>query len=114
MMMEPMDLSALKLSDRRRDALVASVMLLSGQELTRRASAGSAIVFLGTWARPALAAAAILAAVCGSMLARSGSVEMVPGTGMAEALGLGSATAAWVVGDQAPRATDLVATIEEN
>jgi hypothetical protein len=114
-MTERIDLSALELSEHRRDILVASVMLQSGHELTRRASGSSPIVFLGTWARPALAAAAVLALVCGTLLAngsRSGT-DMTPGAGIAEALGVSSTTRMLLTSTSTPTLVDMIAVSEE-
>jgi hypothetical protein len=123
-MNEPIDFSSLRLSDQRRDVLVASVLLQSGHELTRRANGTSAIVFLGMWARPALAAAAIVAAICGTMLAGSasnrtvadGTAEMaaMPGAGIAEALGVSRAMTTFLNTDRTPTASELLAVVEEN
>lgn len=107
-MTERIDMSALELSEHRRDVMVASVMLQCGHELTRRASGSSPIVFLGTWARPTLAAAAVLAAVCGTLLARTPS-QTVPGAGIAEALGVSSTTTALLSSNSAPTVTELLA-----
>lgn len=107
-MTEPIDFSALQLGDHRRDVIVASVMLQSGHELTRRANGSSPILFLGTWARPALAAAAVLALVCGTMLTRATPTDETPGAGIAEALGVSTTTTALLVTNSTPTATDLL------
>ena len=102
MELERIDLSALELSEARRDALVSGILHQSSHELTRRASGSSPILFLGTWARPALAAAAVLAAVCGSLLMRSTPGDMQPGFGIAEALGVSSATTELLAANATP------------
>lgn len=53
------------------DRMVARVMAAARPELERRAGLGDVIYFLGRWSRPALAAAATLAVVAGSVLARA-------------------------------------------
>jgi hypothetical protein len=108
-MTERIDMTALELSEHRRDVMVASVMLQCGHELTRRASGSSPILFLGTWARPTLAAAAVLAAVCGTMLARTPNNAVVPGAGISEALGVSSTTTVLLSANSAPTVTDLLA-----
>lgn len=114
-MTEPIDFSPLKLSDHRRDVIVASVLLQSGHELTRRMNGSSPIMVLATWARPTLAAAALLAAVCATMLSRTPAREVmtagvpVPGAGIAEALGVSSTTTALLVSNTAPTASDILA-----
>src|SRR5690349_19881304 len=108
----PVDFSPLQLSEQRRDVMVASVMLRSGHELTRRASGSSPIVFLGTWARPMLAAAAVLAMVCGTMLTRMQPVaqvaDMAPGAGMAEVLGVSTATTTLLAANTAPTFSEMI------
>lgn len=52
------------------ERLVARIMAAAAPELERRASAGDVIYFLGRLSRPALAAAAMLAVLAGSVLAR--------------------------------------------
>lgn len=119
-MTEPIDFTPLRLSEHRRDVIVASVLLQSGHEFTRRASGGSPIVFLGTWARPALAAAAVLALVCGTMLASSTPTARIafedgtaPGTGITEALGVSTQTTALLAANTTPTVSDLLAVDEE-
>jgi hypothetical protein len=118
MMTEPIDFTPLRLSDRRRDVIVASVLLQSGHELTRRASGSSPIVFLGTWARPTLAAAAVLAAVCGALLTRtpeqaSVAAHTAPGAGIAEALGVSSSTTALLAAHSVPTMNDVLLSVED-
>jgi hypothetical protein len=110
-MTEPIDFTALRLSEHRRDVIVASVMLQSGQELTRRANGSSPILFLGTWARPTLAAAAVLALVCGTMLARMStpSIDYAPGAGIAESLGVSTRTTVLLATNATPTVSDLLA-----
>ena len=115
-MNEPIDVRALRLSEHRRDVIVASVLLQSGHELTRRARASSPILFLGTWARPALAAAAVLAAVCGTMLASSTggtAPEIDPGGGIAEALGVSRTTTSYLAANSTPTLSELLAVEED-
>ena len=115
MELERIDLTALELSEARRDALVSSILQQSRSELARRASGSSAILYLGTWARPALAAAAVLAAVCGTVLMRSpGGVDLQPGAGIAEALGVPSATTELLAANVAPTVGYMLEAEEEN
>jgi hypothetical protein len=113
MELERIDLSALDLSEQRHAALVAEIVRQSGQELTRRAGGLSAIIFLGTWARPALAAAAVLAAVCGTMLARTSSIDMQPGSGIAEALGVPTTTTELLAANVTPTVGYMLAAEED-
>ena len=113
MELERIDLSALELSGQRHAALVADVVRHSSRELARRAGGSSAIIFLGTWARPALAAAALLAAVCGTMLARSTPGDMLPGAGIAEALGVPMTTTELLAANATPTVGYMLAAEEE-
>ncbi len=119
-MTEPIDFTPLRLSDHRRDVIVASVLLQSGHELTRRANGSSPILLLGMWARPALAAAAVLAAVCGTLLASSTTntnrmtdVALTPGAGIAEALGVSTTTTALLATNSTPSLSSMLAVDEE-
>jgi hypothetical protein len=53
------------------ERLVTRIMVAAQSELERRADVGDVFYFLGRWSRPALAAAALLAVLAGSVLARS-------------------------------------------
>ncbi|MEX0893879.1 MAG: hypothetical protein WEB88_17050 [Gemmatimonadota bacterium] len=53
------------------ERMVARIMGAAQVELYRRAGGGDIYVLLGRWSRPALAAAALLAVLAGSVLARS-------------------------------------------
>ncbi len=112
----PVDFSPLQLSEQRRNVMVASVMLRSGHELSRRASVTSPILFLGTWARPMLAAAAVLAMVCGTMLTQTPATQvadMAPGAGMAEVLGVSTATTTLLAANTTPTFSEMLAVDEE-
>lgn len=111
-MTEPLDLTALRLDDTRRDALVGSIMARAEPELRRRRAADvSPILVLSHWLRPALAAAAVLAAVCVSVLALE-STPAGPGTGLADALAVPQPADAWLVGDRAPTVADVLVALE--
>ncbi|MBB4636427.1 hypothetical protein [Longimicrobium terrae] len=107
----PLDLSALALPARRHDRLSAAVLA--------RARVGSAprspLVELAGWARPMLAAAAMVAAVSvGSLVwyARTPATLSEPLT-VADALRIPAPVDAWVVDDRAPAEADLLAHWED-
>lgn len=112
-MTEPIDFTALRLSEHRRDVIVASVMLQSGHELTRRANGSSPILFLGTWARPTLAAAAVLALICGTMLTKAAQgADYTQVGGIAESIGVSSTTTTLLASNSAPTMSVMLAAEE--
>jgi anti-sigma-K factor RskA len=64
--LSPLDMAA---DPAKLDALVTAIHVRAAPELARRAGRGSVFGVLGLWARPMLAAAAIIAAVSGGALA---------------------------------------------
>lgn len=112
-MTEPIDFTALSLSQHRRDVIVASVLLQSGHEFTRRANGSSPILFLGTWARPTLAAAAVLALICGTMLTRATQrTDYTQGGGYEEAIGVSSTTTTLLASNSTPTMSVMLAAEE--
>lgn len=121
--MQPIDFSALDptASPATRDRLVAAVMARAEAELARRAAAASPILMLARWARPALATAAMLAAVSlGAMtlLVSPESPESpvaaayeVP-SGIADELYVPAPIAGWVVADRGPTVNDVLVALE--
>src|SRR5688500_5184146 len=109
---ERVELSALELSVSEREMLVASILSRAQPELARRAADVNPILLLSQWARPALAAAAVLAAVCMSVLAQHDFARSVARTGLAEALNVPSPAAEWVATDRAPTVDDLLLAME--
>jgi hypothetical protein len=106
------DLTALELDAGRRELLVAAIMANAGRELERRQSQDvSPMLALSRWARPALAAAAVLAAVCVSILALDGG-EASPGYGLADELSVPEPADAWLVGERAPTVGDVLVAME--
>lgn len=106
-MSERLDLSALELSDVERERLVRAIMSRAAPELTRRSVDVSPMLVLSDWARPALAAAAVVAVVCMTVLARGGHVE--PGNGLTDALAVPTPVNEWLISDRAPTVADLLA-----
>ncbi|HSJ05265.1 MAG TPA: hypothetical protein VK936_01100 [Longimicrobiales bacterium] len=111
-MAEHVDLTALRLDDVGRERLVASILERAEGELARRGAVDvSPMIILSRWMRPALAAAAVLAAVCVSVLA----VDRGPagiGTGLADALAVPQPAYAWLVGERGPTVADVLVAME--
>lgn len=98
-----------------RERLVRRVMAAALPELQRRAMGRGPILVLADWARPALAAAALiaLASALALGLARPGSaVSPTPASGLAEALNVPSPVSTWIVTDRDPTVGDMIAVVE--
>jgi hypothetical protein len=109
---ERMDLTPLELDATRRELLVAAIMAGAGAELERRRSADvSPMLMLSRWSRPALAAAAVLAAICVAVLSLD-ATEPEPAVGLTEELSVPQPADAWLVAERAPTVGDLLATME--
>jgi len=114
MMEERMDLSELELSDVRRELLVRGIVARAAAELSRRAQQDvSPFTVLSSWARPALAAAAVLAALGLSVLSGHRGVHEEMLTGLTDALAVPQPLDAWLVSEQAPTVADLMIALEE-
>lgn len=123
--MQPIDFSPLDpTADAAvRERLVGAVMAHAESELARRAAARSPILMLARWARPALSAAAMLAAVSAGAIvlwenepgqeavATAESAAQVPG-GITDALGVPAPVMAWVVADREPTVADVISALE--
>src|SRR5688572_22951318 len=109
---ERVELSALELSVSEREMLVASILWRAEPELTRRAADVNPILLLSQWVRPALAAAAVLAAVCVSVLAQHDFARSVARTGLPEALNVPAPAVDWLVADRAPTLDDVLLAME--
>lgn len=110
-MSDGIDFSPLELHDIRHEQLVGAVLSGVRAELARRAAVVSPFTVLSAWARPALIAAAVLAAVCVSMLTRQESGN--PGSGIADELAVPTPALAWLVGEREPTVADLLVAMEE-
>jgi hypothetical protein len=116
--MEPdrVDLSAL---DPRRDELgyerlVRRILTAAGPELERRARAAGPLALVAGWAKPTLAAAAVIAAVAVAAIAatdRGVGTTAEPAT-MVEALGVPAPAADWLEDGRGPTRSDLVVAME--
>ena len=116
---EPLDLSPL---DRFRDPVrldgaVRRVMVRAAPVLARRATRRPVLSLVAAWARPALAAAAVVAAVSvaglTTPLEQTASISSVPPVSVAEALNLPAPVSEWVVEEREPTASDLILTLDE-
>lgn len=112
-MNDRLDLTALEPDEATRELLVAAVMQRAGGELQRRASEDvSPIAALSDWLRPALAAAAIVAAVCTSVLAQRELTHIEPGSGLTDALAVPAPINEWLISDRAPTVADLLIAMD--
>lgn len=115
---EPLDLAPL---DRfstpgSMDAVVHRIMARAEPALARRATGKGVLTLIAAWARPALAAAAVVAAVSVASLAapsRSGETATVGVSPVAEALDLPAPVDDWVSDGQGPTAADLIVALED-
>ena len=108
-MSERIDLTAVQLDDAQRELLVAAILARADAELARRARDDvSPMLVLSTWARPALAAAAVLALLCASLLVR----DSRPAPVIADALAVPAPADAWLVNERAPTLGDLLVAME--
>lgn len=119
------DLSALDpfADEQRRASFVAAVMERSAFELARRRAAassgeltwlnGSVFGVLAGWARPALAAAAVLVLISSAALQLSRR-HLEANSGVIEALSVPTPVERWLVEDRTPTEADLLLAIEES
>lgn len=108
--LEPMELSPLRPDDLARERMVRAIAARAAPSLARRAPPRGPLLMLAGWARPALAAAAVVAAVS---LAALAALEPVPERldMVAERLPTEPADA-WMVEPREPNDTDLIRTLE--
>lgn len=115
--MEPerVDLSALDaMSDRLHfQRLVRRVMTAAGPELERRAASQTTLALLGVWARPMLAAAAVVAVLAGGVLVATDRGHGAEQPAMiVDALGVPTPAADWLAEGREPTKADLVVAME--
>lgn len=110
---ERLDLTALEPDAAQRELMVAAVMLRAGGELARRASEDvSPMVVLSDWLRPALAAAAVIAVVCMSLLTQRELAHVEPGSGLTDALDVPAPVNEWLISDRSPTVADLLIAMD--
>jgi hypothetical protein len=95
----------------RADALerrIHAIMQAAAPELARRAARDGVLVVLGEWFRPALAAAAVLAAIAaGALLSEMSIPESSDSTSVVQALGVAEPASAWLDEGREPTVSDL-------
>ena len=115
--MEPerIDLSGYRLDKDGFEQRVHAIMRAAAPELARRAQRDGILVAVGQWLRPALAAAAIVAAIAAGALAADFSrpPETAAAPTVAEALGVAGPAAQWLDEGRAPTVTDLMAALDD-
>lgn len=95
------------------ERLVRRVMSAAGPELARRARASTPLALLAGWARPTLAAAAVIAVLAlGALLATDRAGPRMETASVTEALGVPEPAAAWLSEGREPTAADLVLAVE--
>jgi hypothetical protein len=112
--LERVDLSALgpSLDPLGHERLVRRVMEAAGPELVRRAAERRALALLGGWARPLMAAAAVVGVLAGGVLAATDRAETAPPMSVVDALGVPAPAAAWLDEGRGPTQADLVLAME--
>ena len=110
--MEPerIDLSSIAIDrDRARfEEREQAIMRAAAPELARRAARDGVLVVLGQWLRPALAAAAVVAAVsAGALLSEMTEPQPPLITGVVEALGVAEPASVWLDEERDPTMSDL-------
>lgn len=94
------------------ERLVRRIMDAAAPELTRRAQAAGPLALLATWARPALTAAALIAALALGFLTAIDRTAVEPTESMVEALGVPAPAADWLEDGREPTTSDLVLAME--
>ncbi|HUG41291.1 MAG TPA: hypothetical protein VMM12_12445 [Longimicrobiales bacterium] len=109
--LSPLDVTADRLGYER---LVRRIMEAAAPVLARRAASANPLALLAGWARPTLAAAAVIALVALGALAlteRAGAPVEETGTFAAD-LGLPAEAADWLTEGRAPTEYDLIFAME--
>lgn len=109
MELSPLDITADQL---RYERLVRRVLDAAGPELDRRAQAAGPLALVAGWARPTLAAAAVIAALAVGALLAPDRGEPAVGGSVVEALGVPAPAADWLEDGREPTAADLVLAME--
>ena len=111
---ERVDLSPLDpAEDRLRyERLVRRIVAAADPELARRAREAGTLALVAAWARPAVAAAAIVAAVALGGLSATQRDGARSTESMVDALGVPAPAAEWLEHGREPSAEDLVLAME--
>ena len=94
-----------------RERFVATVLDRAAFELARRRRGATVWGVMATWARPALAAAAVLVVASASLL-RSASAAPAETVGVVEALAVPTPAESWLIEEREPTTDDLILTLE--
>jgi hypothetical protein len=106
------ELTALEPDAARQEEMVGVIMALAAAELSRRAALDvSPIAVLSDWMRPALAAAAVIALVCMSVLTQRGP-HVEPGAGYTDALDVPAPLNEWLISGRTPSVADLMIAMD--
>lgn len=111
---ERVDLSPLDVTvdQLRYERLVRRIMEAADPELARRAQQASPLALVAGWARPTLAAAAVITAIALGALAAIERNGVEPASSIADALGVPTPAAEWLEDGREPTASDLVLALE--
>lgn len=107
--LSPLDVTADQL---RYERLVRRIMAAAEPELARRAEQAGPLALVAGWARPTLAAAAVITAIALGALTAIERNGVEPARSMADALGVPAPAAEWLEADREPTAADLVLAME--
>ncbi|HZG43578.1 MAG TPA: hypothetical protein VEY93_11480 [Longimicrobium sp.] len=109
---EPIDLSPLALPAHRRERLIGAVLARARVGVVPRTPLSE----LAAWARPTLAAAAVVAALSLGLLTRSGPAAAAepPPLTLADALSIPEPASDWVAENRPPTEEDLLAQWDED
>ncbi|MFP4623012.1 MAG: hypothetical protein ACOCVZ_03320 [Gemmatimonadota bacterium] len=113
---EPMDLSPLdpQADQLAYERLIHRIMDAAAPELARRAESVGPLALVAGWARPTMAAAAVLAAfAAGALLTTDRPMEAAAEpASMVDALGIPAPAAQWLEEEREPTRGDLVLAVE--
>ncbi len=94
------------------ERLVRRILDAAAPELHRRAASTTPLAAVAGWARPALAAAAIIAAMAAGAMFSMTRRAVEPASTMIEAMGVPAPAADWLAEGRAPTRGDLVVAME--
>lgn len=94
------------------ERLVGRILDAAAPELARRAREAGPLALLAGWARPTLAAAAVIATLALGALTALERTTVAPAASVVEALGLPAPAAEWLEDGREPTASDLVLAME--
>ena len=107
--LSPLDPTADQL---RYERLIRRILGAAEPELARRARQAGPIALVAGWARPTLAAAAIIAAVALGALTANERTRTQPMESLVDILGVPAPAAVWLEEGREPTASDLVLAME--